>query len=158
LDQLEDRAPGRAVRLPVDRRPFDVVEAAEREEVVALVVIERLFVAQPFPDRVRVGVDLEVVRVVVDGGVRHRYPPTPAETPFSFLEIDAIVARNGGEMPHFTKPDEGSWTEHYPELGTAPVSYADSISPEIYERERDAIFGRTWLNIGRVEQLPRKGS
>ncbi len=61
-------------------------------------------------------------------------------------------------MPHFTKPDEGSWTAHYPELGTAPVSYADSTSPEFYELERDAIFGRTWLNVGRVEQLTRKGS
>ena len=41
-------------------------------------------------------------------------------------------------MPHFTKPAEGSWTEHYPQLGTAPVSYEDSISPEFYEQERAA--------------------
>jgi phenylpropionate dioxygenase-like ring-hydroxylating dioxygenase large terminal subunit len=61
-------------------------------------------------------------------------------------------------MPHFAKPAEGSWTEHYPELGTAPVDYEDSISPGHYELERDAIFGRTWLNVGRVEQLPRAGS
>ncbi|MBX3313307.1 MAG: aromatic ring-hydroxylating dioxygenase subunit alpha [Actinobacteria bacterium] len=61
-------------------------------------------------------------------------------------------------MAHFAKPAEGSWTEHYPELGTAPVSYEDSISPEHYERERDAIFRKTWLNVGRVEQLPRVGS
>jgi phenylpropionate dioxygenase-like ring-hydroxylating dioxygenase large terminal subunit len=61
-------------------------------------------------------------------------------------------------MPHFTKPAEGTWTEHYPELGTEPVSYVDSISPEYYERERDAIFGRTWLNVGRVEQLSKRGS
>src|SRR5438105_4216475 len=61
-------------------------------------------------------------------------------------------------MPHFPKPAEGSWTEHYPELGTGPVSYEDSISPEHYQRERDAIFARTWLNVGRVEQLPRAGS
>ena len=61
-------------------------------------------------------------------------------------------------MAHFAKPAEGSWTEHYPELGTGPVSYEDSISPEHYERERKAIFGRTWLNVGRVEQLPRNGS
>ena len=60
-------------------------------------------------------------------------------------------------MPHFAKPAEGSWTEHYPELGTGPVSYEDSISPEHYELERDAIFRRTWLNVGRVEQLPRAG-
>jgi phenylpropionate dioxygenase-like ring-hydroxylating dioxygenase large terminal subunit len=61
-------------------------------------------------------------------------------------------------MPHFTKPAEGSWTEHYPELGTGLVSYDDSISPEFYEKERDAIFRRTWLNVGRVEQLPKRGS
>ena len=36
-------------------------------------------------------------------------------------------------MARFPKPPEGSWTEHYPELGTGPVSYEDSISPEFYE-------------------------
>jgi phenylpropionate dioxygenase-like ring-hydroxylating dioxygenase large terminal subunit len=61
-------------------------------------------------------------------------------------------------MPHFTKPAEGSWTEHYPHLGTGPVSYEDSISPDHYELEREAIFRRTWLNVGRVEQLPRTGA
>ncbi|HZU78501.1 MAG TPA: aromatic ring-hydroxylating dioxygenase subunit alpha [Acidimicrobiales bacterium] len=61
-------------------------------------------------------------------------------------------------MPYFDKPAEGSWTAHYPELGTAPVSYEDSISPEHYELERRAIFAKTWLNVGRVEQLPRAGS
>jgi phenylpropionate dioxygenase-like ring-hydroxylating dioxygenase large terminal subunit len=61
-------------------------------------------------------------------------------------------------MPHFAKPSEGTWTEHYSELGTAPVSYEDSISPEHYELERKAIFGRSWLNVGRVEQIPRTGS
>ena len=61
-------------------------------------------------------------------------------------------------MARFPKPAEGSWTQHYPELGTGPVSYHDSISPEIYELERNAIFKRAWLNVGRVEQLPRKGS
>jgi Rieske 2Fe-2S family protein len=61
-------------------------------------------------------------------------------------------------MARFPKPPEGSWTQHYPELGTAPVSYEDSISPEFYEVERKAVFKRAWLNVGRVEQLPRKGS
>ena len=61
-------------------------------------------------------------------------------------------------MPRFPKPPEGSWTEHYPELGTQTVSYEDSISPEYYEREQAAIFKRAWLNVGRVEQLPRVGS
>lgn len=61
-------------------------------------------------------------------------------------------------MAHFPKPAEGSWTEHYPGLGTGDVSYRDSITPEFYEREREAIFRRTWLNVGRVEQLPKVGS
>jgi Rieske 2Fe-2S family protein len=56
------------------------------------------------------------------------------------------------------KPAEGSWTAHYPELGTAPISYEDSISPAVHDLERDAIFKRSWLNVGRVEQLKRKGS
>jgi phenylpropionate dioxygenase-like ring-hydroxylating dioxygenase large terminal subunit len=60
-------------------------------------------------------------------------------------------------MAHFPKPAEGSWTEHYPEVGTAPVDYSDSIDPEHYELERAAIFRRTWLNVGRVERLARAG-
>ena len=60
-------------------------------------------------------------------------------------------------MAHFTKPAEGSWTQHFG-IGTEPVSYEDSISPEHYELERDAIFRRTWLNVGRVEQVPKKGN
>src|SRR4051794_19450292 len=60
-------------------------------------------------------------------------------------------------MAHFPKPAEGSWTQHYPELGTGPVSYEDSISPAHYELEREAIFARSWLNVGRGEQLGRAG-
>jgi phenylpropionate dioxygenase-like ring-hydroxylating dioxygenase large terminal subunit len=61
-------------------------------------------------------------------------------------------------MPRFPRPPEGTWTEHYPELGTGPVGYDDSISPGFYELEREAIFKRAWLNVGRVEQLPKDGS
>jgi phenylpropionate dioxygenase-like ring-hydroxylating dioxygenase large terminal subunit len=61
-------------------------------------------------------------------------------------------------MAKFPKPEEGSWTEHYPGLGTGPVSYEDSYSREFYEQELEAVFFKSWLNVGRVEQLPRKGS
>ncbi|MFJ9376358.1 aromatic ring-hydroxylating dioxygenase subunit alpha [Streptomyces sp. NPDC101455] len=61
-------------------------------------------------------------------------------------------------MPHFTKPEAGSWTENYPELGTSPVNYEDSIDPAYYEAEKEAIFKKTWLNVGRVEQVPKVGS
>jgi Rieske 2Fe-2S family protein len=60
-------------------------------------------------------------------------------------------------MARWPKPSEGSWTEHF-DLGTEPISYEDSISQEFYELEREAIYKRAWLNVGRVEQLPRKGS
>lgn len=60
-------------------------------------------------------------------------------------------------MSRYPKPPEGSWTAHFG-LGTEPMSYEDSISPEFWELERDAIFRRAWLNVGRVEQLPRNGS
>ena len=59
-------------------------------------------------------------------------------------------------MP-FEKPAAGSWTTAYPELGTGLISYEDSISQEFYELEREAIFRRTRLNIGRVEQVPKAG-
>jgi glycine betaine catabolism A len=68
------------------------------------------------------------------------------------------MTTTAGRTPRHPKPPEGSWTEHYPELGTAPVAYDDSISPEFYELEREAIFKRAWLNVGRVEQLPKVGS
>jgi len=61
-------------------------------------------------------------------------------------------------MAKWPKPAEGSWTEHYPQLGTGPVSFRDSISPEFYELEREAVFKRAWLNVARVEELPRVGS
>jgi phenylpropionate dioxygenase-like ring-hydroxylating dioxygenase large terminal subunit len=52
----------------------------------------------------------------------------------------------------------GKFTPEHPELGTGPVSYEDSISPELFEAEREAIFERSWLYVGRSERLPRPGS
>lgn len=61
-------------------------------------------------------------------------------------------------MTQWPKPVEGSWTEHYPELGTGPISFRDSTSPEFYELEKEAVFKRAWLNLARVEELPQVGS
>jgi phenylpropionate dioxygenase-like ring-hydroxylating dioxygenase large terminal subunit len=61
-------------------------------------------------------------------------------------------------MARFPKPAEGSWTGHYPQLNTDTVSYEDSMSTEFYRREREAVFKRAWLHVGRVEQVPRTGS
>ncbi len=61
-------------------------------------------------------------------------------------------------MSQWPKPAEGSWTQHYPDLGTSMISFEDSVSPEFFELEREAIFKRAWLNVGRIEQLSRTGS
>src|SRR5262245_8950174 len=164
LDQLEHRAAPGDVRLPVDRRALDVVEAAQREEVVALVVIEGLLVAEPLPDRIRVGVDLEVVRVVVEIGAHCILPASPPARGNAVLFSGDRCYRTGrsrrseDDMPHFTKAARGTVTGPYPGPRAGPVSYQDSISAQFYEREGDAIFGRTWLNVGRVEQLSKRGS
>ena len=53
---------------------------------------------------------------------------------------------------------QGKFTPEYPELGTGPVNYEDSISEEFFDAERKAVFERTWLCVGRMERLPRKGT
>ena len=63
------------------------------------------------------------------------------------------------DRPHGALPEagRGKLDPALPRAGHGPVNYEDSISPEFYELERKAIFNRTWLNVGRVEQVPRAG-
>ncbi len=49
------------------------------------------------------------------------------------------------------------WAEKYPDIGTDPVSAEPLISQEHFELEREKIFRRAWLNIGRVEEIPKPG-
>jgi phenylpropionate dioxygenase-like ring-hydroxylating dioxygenase large terminal subunit len=53
---------------------------------------------------------------------------------------------------------KGKFTPRYPDLDTAPVSYDDCVEAAAFDAEREAIFKRTWLYIGRAERLPRNGS
>ena len=71
LDEFEDAAASGDVRRRVDKTAFHVLVAAHGIEVVRLVVVERCLLAQALEHRVRVGVDVDVVRVVVDAGVAH---------------------------------------------------------------------------------------
>ena len=43
-------------------------------------------------------------------------------------------------------------------LGTGPVPTEPYRSPAYFELERERIFKRAWLCIGRVERLPKPGS
>ena len=38
------------------------------------------------------------------------------------------------------------------------MDYTDSIDPEHWKLEQQAIFRKTWLHVGRVERLPKTGS
>ncbi len=62
------------------------------------------------------------------------------------------------DAPLVTKPASGHWTDAYPELGRGPVSFEDCVSQEFYEKEKQHIFRKCWLYVGRVEQLPQRGS
>lgn len=52
---------------------------------------------------------------------------------------------------------EKQWAKKYPDLGTAPVPTEPFISEKHFALERDRIFRRTWLNVGRVEEIPNAG-
>ena len=57
-----------------------------------------------------------------------------------------------------SKPESGHWSDAYPELGRGPVSLEDCVSEEFYEKEREHVFKKTWLYMGRVERVPKSGS
>ncbi len=49
------------------------------------------------------------------------------------------------------------WAKENTGLGTGPVATDPYISPKFFALERDRIFRRSWLNLGRVEELPAPG-
>ena len=52
---------------------------------------------------------------------------------------------------------EKQWAEKYPDLGTSPLPTEPYICEEHFARERDLVFRRTWINVGRVEEVPKAG-
>jgi phenylpropionate dioxygenase-like ring-hydroxylating dioxygenase large terminal subunit len=50
------------------------------------------------------------------------------------------------------------WAKVYPEMGTGPISTEPCISPEFYEREIERVFKKTWLKVGRDDELPKVGN
>lgn len=49
------------------------------------------------------------------------------------------------------------WAKKYPEIGTGPVSAEPLVSNEHFELEKDKIFRRAWLNVGRLDDIPNPG-
>ena len=54
-------------------------------------------------------------------------------------------------------PNGKKWHDLYPELGTGPVPIEPYISQEYFELERERIFRKVWLNVGREELLSKSG-
>jgi len=54
-------------------------------------------------------------------------------------------------------PDGITWHAQHPELGTAPVPIEPYISQAYFELERERIFRKVWLNVGREEEIPKPG-
>ena len=49
------------------------------------------------------------------------------------------------------------WAAKYPQVGTGPVAAETCVSPAYFERERELIFRRAWVNVGRVDEVERPG-
>jgi phenylpropionate dioxygenase-like ring-hydroxylating dioxygenase large terminal subunit len=49
------------------------------------------------------------------------------------------------------------WESQYPELGTEPLPVEPYISQRYFELERERIFERVWLNVGRIDDCPNPG-
>ena len=75
------------------------------------------------------------------GATQYAYLADVAELEWAYQE--AMVAADA--PPLDVSALQSIAPEHYPQLGTGPVSYEDSISPEHYELERRAIFERDCL-------------
>ena len=50
------------------------------------------------------------------------------------------------------------WASKFPELGEGPVSVEPCISEDYFEREKEQLFKKVWLKVGRVEEFPAAGS
>ena len=68
------------------------------------------------------------------------------------------TATNGANGNRTANGATGSkWHDRYPHLDRGPVRVDVFTSEEQFELEREHIFKKVWLNVGRVEQLPNPG-
>jgi phenylpropionate dioxygenase-like ring-hydroxylating dioxygenase large terminal subunit len=56
-----------------------------------------------------------------------------------------------------SKTRRRKWHDDYPHLGTAPLPVEQYLSQEQFNLEREHIFRKTWLSVGRAEQIPEAG-
>jgi phenylpropionate dioxygenase-like ring-hydroxylating dioxygenase large terminal subunit len=56
-----------------------------------------------------------------------------------------------------SEADDFRYTHRHPELGIAPLDTSHYYSDKVFEKERDNIFKKCWLNVGREEEIPNPG-
>lgn len=54
-------------------------------------------------------------------------------------------------------PNDLKWAAKYPDLGTGPIPVEPCVSPEFFEQERQKVFLKSWLKVGRVEEIAKAG-
>jgi Rieske 2Fe-2S family protein len=60
------------------------------------------------------------------------------------------------KRPKNLAPDQ-TWTEKFA-LSSEPISLEDTISPEFFKLETEAVFRRSWLYVGRAERVSVPGA
>ncbi len=73
------------------------------------------------------------------------------------IDLNKLTVTEAETIQHFPKPETGSWTRAFG-LEPGPVSMKDNYDPGFYELEKQAVFKRSWLHMGRMEKLPRRGT
>lgn len=53
--------------------------------------------------------------------------------------------------------NEKQFAARYPQLGDGPLSVDTYISPETFEQEKERVFKRSWLSVGRLDQVAQPG-
>jgi phenylpropionate dioxygenase-like ring-hydroxylating dioxygenase large terminal subunit len=73
------------------------------------------------------------------------------------IDLTQLTDTEAAGIDNFEKPAVGSWTESFG-LDFSPIDAKDNYDPEFYELEKEGIFKRSWLHIGREADLSRKGT
>lgn len=60
-------------------------------------------------------------------------------------------------MTSSLKKMDRRWGSAHPEVGEGPLPVEPYVSAEYFEREREKVFKRTWLAVGRVDDVPKTG-
>ena len=65
--------------------------------------------------------------------------------------------QDGGLATHQEQPPPTKWTSQYPDISTKPQSVEPYHSADQFEKDKELIFKKVWLHMGRIEELPSAG-